>query len=68
MSPIRRKGPEQRLELRTEDGRTAKILLPEKLLEQLGPTHAETRIRSRPEEPPDTRPSLSRGVPPYGAG
>jgi len=66
MSPIGRKGPEQRLELRTKDGRRAVIKLPEELQKRLGPVRSETQARPKPEEPPDPRPSLQRNVPPYG--
>lgn len=66
MSPIGREGPEQRLELRTKDGRRAVVKLPEELQRKLQPTRGETQARPRPEDPPDPRPSLSRDVPPYG--
>ena len=66
MSPIGREGPEQRLELRTKDGRKATVRLPDELQAMLGPTRSETRARPRPEEPQDPRPSLLRNVPPYG--
>ena len=64
MSPIGRQGPEQRLELETQDGRKAKVRLPEELQAMLGPKRSEPLAQPRPEVPPDARPAW----PPDGAG
>ena len=53
--------------LRTPDGRTVRVKLPPEL-QPPGELHEETRQRPRPDEPPDSRPSLIRNIPPYGPG
>jgi hypothetical protein len=53
-------------ELRTADGRSVRVTLPQ----GLGPpvdTKEATAKKPRPEEPQDPRPSVFRNVPPFGA-
>jgi hypothetical protein len=53
-------------ELRTADGRSVRVTLPEGLGPPVDVKEA-TAKKPRPEEPPDPRSSLQRNVPPYGA-